>query len=184
MPKIFHGRFTVDTDQPFVVFMAGMRINRFWAFKEWFPPVRSGWPILRTLKNHTSTGCLGIELLFCWRGIVFLSYWRTFEELHQWAQSKIDPHLPIWQFYNKKVASRGDVGIWHETYLVEPGQYKVLYHNMPLFGLGTASRADRSIKHAPVVAKHEAARRRLLSKKHEPERQLEPEQQLEPINHP
>ena len=31
MPKIYSGRFTADTDEPFVVFLIGMRINRPWA---------------------------------------------------------------------------------------------------------------------------------------------------------
>ncbi len=31
------------------------------------------------------------------------------------------------------------VGIWHETYLVEPGKYECIYGNMPPFGLGAAS---------------------------------------------
>jgi hypothetical protein len=30
------------------------------------------------------------------------------------------------------------VGIWHETYLVEPGRHESIYNNMPLFGLGAA----------------------------------------------
>ena len=30
------------------------------------------------------------------------------------------------------------VGIWHETYLVEPNQFEVFYGNMPKFGLGAA----------------------------------------------
>ncbi|MBD3801378.1 MAG: DUF4188 domain-containing protein, partial [Campylobacterales bacterium] len=28
--------------------------------------------------------------------------------------------------------------IWHETYVVRPGQYENIYHNMPQFGLAKA----------------------------------------------
>jgi hypothetical protein len=35
------------------------------------------------------------------------------------------------------VASNGDVGIWHETYLVGAGQYEAIYNNMPRVGLAT-----------------------------------------------
>jgi len=30
MAKIYNGRFTATTDQPFVVFLIGMRINKWW----------------------------------------------------------------------------------------------------------------------------------------------------------
>ena len=36
------------------------------------------------------------------------------------------------------MGSNGDVGIWHETYLIEPGQYENVYNNMPAFGLAAA----------------------------------------------
>jgi len=34
--------------------------------------------------------------------------------------------------------SRGDVGNWHETYLVKAGEYETLYSGMPPYGLGSA----------------------------------------------
>ena len=34
------------------------------------------------------------------------------------------------------MSSNGDVGIWHETYVIGPGQYENIYNNMPPFGLG------------------------------------------------
>jgi hypothetical protein len=33
----------------------------------------------------------------------------------------------------------GDVGIWHETYLVPAGRYEAIYGNMPRMGLATAA---------------------------------------------
>jgi Monooxygenase af470-like len=42
-----------------------------------------------------------------------------------------------WVAFNKRTAkSRGDVGIWHETYLVRAGQYEAIYSGMPPIGLG------------------------------------------------
>jgi hypothetical protein len=40
----------------------------------------------------------------------------------------------------KRLGSNGDIGIWHETYLIEPGRYESVYNNMPPFGLGPAGR--------------------------------------------
>ena len=37
------------------------------------------------------------------------------------------------------IGSSGDVGIWHETYLVPAGGYECVYNNMPPFGLGEAT---------------------------------------------
>jgi hypothetical protein len=34
--------------------------------------------------------------------------------------------------------SRGDVGIWHETYRVRSGEYEAIYSGMPLQGLAKA----------------------------------------------
>ena len=34
MAKVLPGRFTARTDEPFVVFMIGMRVNKFFAFRK------------------------------------------------------------------------------------------------------------------------------------------------------
>jgi hypothetical protein len=47
--------------------------------------------------------------------------------------------LPAWAAFNRAVGSGGDVGIWHETYRVRPGDYECIYNNMPLFGLARAT---------------------------------------------
>ena len=49
----------------------------------------------------------------------------------------------------------GTVGIWHETYLIQPHQYEAVYGNMPVFGLAKAT------QHVPAVGRRETARRRL-----------------------
>ena len=36
------------------------------------------------------------------------------------------------------IGTSGDVGIWHETYLVGEGRHESVYVNMPPFGLGRA----------------------------------------------
>lgn len=51
--------------------------------------------------------------------------------------------------------SRGDVGIWHETYLVRAGAYETLYSGMPAHGLGRAGDL------VPATGNREDARRRL-----------------------
>ena len=40
--------------------------------------------------------------------------------------------------FSRAVGSGGDVGIWHERYRVQPGNFECIYNNMPAFGLGKA----------------------------------------------
>jgi len=54
--------------------------------------------------------------------------------------------------------SRGDVGIWHETYLVKAGQYEAVYSGMPPYGLGRVGEL------VPATGSREAARTRLDGK--------------------
>lgn len=42
------------------------------------------------------------------------------------------------QAFNQSIGTDGSVGIWHETYLAQPGSYENVYANMPAFGLGKA----------------------------------------------
>ena len=48
--------------------------------------------------------------------------------------------LPAWSGFRQHVGDSGDVGIWHETYMISEGQYENIYHNMPAFGLGRVGR--------------------------------------------
>jgi len=86
---------------------------------------------------------------------LLLSYWRSFEDLENFARSPSEPHLQAWRSFNEAVGTDGSVGIWHETYLVGAGKYEAVYGNMPKFGLAAAT------SHIPAIAKKETARRRL-----------------------
>ena len=66
-------------------------------------------------------------------------YWDSFDKLMAYAHDTSAQHFPAWAAFNRAVGRDGTVGIWHETYLVEPGKYETIYANMPLFGLAAAS---------------------------------------------
>ena len=155
MTKVIPGRYTAQTDEPFVVFLIGMRINKFFAVHKWVPVARAMGPMLRTLYQHQEKGFLGAEFFLNLHGPVLIQYWRSFEDLEKFARDKSEPHLGAWKRFNKAIGSDGSVGIWHETYLVEPGKYEAVYGNMPVFGLASAT------KHVPAVGRRETARRRL-----------------------
>jgi hypothetical protein len=155
MAKVIAGRFTAQTDEAFVVFIIGLRVNKFFAFRKWIPAAREMAPMLRALFQHPEKGMLGAQTFFYWRGIALVQYWRSFEDLEKFARDKSDPHMEAWRRFNKNVGSDGGVGIWHETFLVEAGRYEAVYGNMPIFGLAA------STKHVTATGRRETARRRL-----------------------
>ena len=156
MAHVMAGRFTARKDEPFVVFLIGMRINRPLAIGKWLPTARAMGPMLRELYRHPEKGFLGGEFFFYLWGPAVLQYWRSFEDLEKFARDPEDPHMPAWQRFNREAKSSGAVGIWHETYLVEPGAYEAIYSNMPEFGLAKAT------ERVPAIGARETARRRLM----------------------
>ena len=94
--------------------------------------------MIRELERQPESGFLGhITSL----GVI-VQYWRSFDHLEAYARDPDKLHWPAWVDFNKRVgASRGDVGIWHETYQVRAGEYECVYSGMPLFGLARASAA-------------------------------------------
>lgn len=153
MSQIFNARYTAKTDQPFVVFLIGMRINKLWAVHKWLPAATAMGPMLTELYKHPEKGFLGGTFTITSSGPLLIQYWRSFEDLERFARDPDDPHLPAWKrFYQQ--SRGGAVGIWHETYVVQPDQYEALYYGMPRFGLGSV------MEHVPLKSRS-AARRRM-----------------------
>lgn len=151
---IFPGRFTAQADEPFVVFLIGMRVNRLFDLR-WLRVVRAMGPMLAELKRNPSLGLLHAEPFLYWRGVALVQYWRSFEHLHAYAHARDAKHLPAWAEFNRRVGAGGSVGIWHETYAVARGQCETIYANMPRFGLAKAA------GHAPVTGRLDSARLRM-----------------------
>ena len=155
MAKIMNGRYTAQTDGDIVVFWIGMRVNKLLAFNKWLPTALAMGTMLRVLYTNPEKGFLGAQPLFSWRSISLIQYWRSFEDLENFARDPSDPHIPTWRRFNKVVGTDGSVGIFHETYIVAAGKSEALYGNMPVFGLAAAT------AHVPAVGKRETARQRI-----------------------
>ncbi len=140
MKNIRAERVTAEIDSEIIVFLIGMRINRLWNVHKWLPVIRAMGRMLREVKANSGSGFLGVEQ---WIGnpSIMVQYWRSFDHLENYATDKIQAHRPAWAAFNRVVGSNGDVGIWHETYRIRPGDYECVYTNMPLFGLAKATRA-------------------------------------------
>src|SRR5579864_8726977 len=96
MAKVIPGRFTAQTDEPFVVFIIGMRVNKFFAFRKWIATAMAMGPMIRTLYQHPEKGFLGAQTLIAWRGITTIQYWRSFDDLEKFARDKDDPLMAAW----------------------------------------------------------------------------------------
>lgn len=155
--QIINKRVTAEIDGSFVVFLIGMRLNRFWKLWKW-PPILAAMPrMLRELEESTESGFLGANVyLGSPRRPMVVQYWRSFEHLESYARSHDAAHWPAWVAFNKRVGSNGDVGIWHETYLVPAGAHESVYNNMPPIGLGAVGNlvpaAGRKARAADRVA--------------------------------
>lgn len=135
--KVHLGRFTADHKDPITVFIIGMRINKFYRIDKWLPVARAMAPMIAELSAQPESGFLGAEtMLSGLRTLVILQYWRSFDCLEAYATDRNQSHLPAWKAFYRKANSGGAVGIFHETYSVEPGQFETVYGNMPSFGLG------------------------------------------------
>ena len=154
MARIIPARMTANIEGEFVVFLIGMRINKPWKLHKWVPVLLAMPRMLRELKANPASGFLGAMS----SGLLIVQYWRSFEDLERYARSHDNLHWPAWVAFNKRVgASRGDVGIWHETYCVGPGRYETVYSGMPPTGLGAASTL------VPASGKRESARDRMAA---------------------
>jgi Domain of unknown function (DUF4188) len=128
-------RMTARMHEPFCVFLIGMRINRSWKIHKWLPVFVAMPRILAELRHQPELGFMGGHIWFG-RTMFLLQYWRSFEALARYARQPDLAHLRAWGQFRQSVGNSGDVGIWHETYMISEGQYENIYHNMPPFGLG------------------------------------------------
>lgn len=154
MPAVVPGRMSADIEGDFVVFLIGMRFNKPWKIHKWWGAFTAMPRMLRVLFQRPELGLLAASYAITVRGPVTIQYWRSVEQLEAFARDASLPHHPAWRAFNKAVGGNGDVGIWHETYLISAGRYEALYGNMPRFGLAAAG------EHVPVARKGENSTQR------------------------
>jgi len=140
MANIIAQRMMAQIDGEVVVFLIGMRVNRLWKIHKWLPVALAMPRMLRELGAHPDSGFLGFHQWFG-NPTIALQYWRSFDHLERYAKDAQRPHRSAWAAFNRAVASSGDVGIWHETYRIRPGDFECIYNNMPLFGLARATKS-------------------------------------------
>ncbi|HXV93788.1 MAG TPA: DUF4188 domain-containing protein [Pseudonocardia sp.] len=134
------GQFSAVPEGEVVVFLIGMRFNRWRRIRSWWPVFVSMPRMLRELAERPGSGLLAPPRTY-WSGrdVLLVQYWRSVEDLGAYAKDANLAHVPAWSAFNRTGAATADVGIWHETYTVRPEQVESLYGNMPIAGLAAAT---------------------------------------------
>lgn len=125
-------RTTAISEDGVVLFIVGMRINKFWAIHKWFP-VMIAMPrmLIEQIKNR-DLGVIGAPRTFVsGRLIQVQQYWKNYELLEKYAKDPSSKHLPAWRAFNKAARNNSAVGIYHETYLIKRGANENIYGNIP-----------------------------------------------------
>jgi hypothetical protein len=138
MTKIISERMTAVRDDGVVVFLIGMRINRWWKVHRWLPVVLAMPRMLRELASRPDAGLLGAIS----GGLFMVQYWESSEKLLAYASDRSGAHFPAWADFYRRIGKNGDVGIWHETYVVPQSHFESIYVNMPAFGLGSFAKLE------------------------------------------
>ena len=155
MARVIPARVTAEIEGDFVVFLIGMRINKPWKIHKWLPVFLAMPRMLKELEAKPESGFLGHIMSL---GVI-VQYWRSFDHLEKYARDGNRQHWPAWIAFNKRVGnSRGDVGIWHETYQARAGEYETVYSGMPPFGLGKVG------KLVPASGHRESAKGRFAAR--------------------
>jgi hypothetical protein len=135
-------RTTADAKGDVVVLLIGMRINRFRAVRLWLPVMLAMFRMLRDLEKEPERGLLGRVLLTASpRTYYVVQYWESKDKLYGYATAPDAFHHTAWARLNRLERTgklRGQVGIWHEAYVVPEGSYEAVYGDMPAFGLAAA----------------------------------------------
>lgn len=143
--EIIRGRFVATPPPGTVVFMFGMRINRWGEVRHWLPLWRSLRRMIREQRARPHSGLLWSTTSRNGREITVLQYWRTMETLMAYAQDTSFGHAKTWKTFNHGIGDSGIVGIWHEAYAIDPetpGRMHTIYRDVPHRGLAAAGRAD------------------------------------------
>ncbi|MCA9836970.1 MAG: DUF4188 domain-containing protein [Trueperaceae bacterium] len=138
------GRFTAHHKQDFVVFLIGMRVNKWWQVRQWLPVAQAMPKMLRYLHEHPESGFLGSTgplLSPNFREITMIQYWESSEKLEHFARHEPELHPEAWKQFFLRAFKGAAAGIWHETYKVKAGNYECIYGNMPNFGLAKATQS-------------------------------------------
>ncbi|TAQ85125.1 hypothetical protein B7494_g6542 [Chlorociboria aeruginascens] len=69
--------------------------------------------------------------------LLFLSYWRTLEDVHRYAHGPT--HLEAWKWWEKTLKKHDYIGFMHEVYEADRGSWETVYINFQPTDLGATT---------------------------------------------
>jgi hypothetical protein len=105
---------TATTQEPFVLFLIGMRINNVFAVHRWLPVFAAMPRMLNELHINRDLGFRSYQMWLS-RTLILVQYWESSEKLIAYAKASNEDHFPAWRAFNKAARKSRAVGIWHET---------------------------------------------------------------------
>jgi len=91
MTDVIEARMTHDYDGDLVLFLIGMRINRWWRLDLWLPVFLAMPAMLAELSKDKDSGLLGYRLTFGAGGPLLVQYWCSHEKLYRYASDRMLP---------------------------------------------------------------------------------------------
>ncbi|KAJ3335661.1 hypothetical protein HDU93_004757 [Gonapodya sp. JEL0774] len=141
LKEIRRGRHTARIEGDFVVFQIGAKWNGPSPLNSTFKTIGDAFVgMVKELEAAPdswgylgSETCLGTDMNG--PSLVTIMYWRSFEQLTNFARGTNSLHFPAWKFLMEQGRKNPSVGFWHETYIVAHAQYENVYINMAPMGL-------------------------------------------------
>jgi hypothetical protein len=132
------GKVVTGDAEPVVMFLLGIRINRWRSVRRWLPLVLTIPGMLGDLVRTPDSGLLGYRLLIGPgpRQAMVVQYWRRTDDLHRFARDATGPHRPAQRRFWWHYGSSEAIGVWHEVVVTAEGGHHGVYGNMPPTGLG------------------------------------------------
>lgn len=111
------GRTAAPGPDGMVLYLIGMRINRYWLVWKWFPVLIAMLRMPIELKRTPEPGLVGKPwLMVSGRVLMVWHYWKSFEHLEGYARSADREHLAAWRSFNRRIPDNGAVGIFTKRF--------------------------------------------------------------------
>jgi hypothetical protein len=124
-------------EAPVCLFMVGMQCRSWRSF--WKIPLiaRRMKQMQKELKNDRESGLIWGENFTSQRPFttLYLSYWKSSDHINRFVTDKKFSHLSSVKEYFQRFRDDPDIGVWHETYEVDPQKTENLYFGMAPFGV-------------------------------------------------
>ncbi|MFM1802685.1 MAG: hypothetical protein RJA81_2037 [Planctomycetota bacterium] len=116
-----------DSNSCFCMIRLGMMVHRVRAI----PLIRKFQKAIDQAAREAMQAQAGLlqseRMIFRWNHFGYLQYWNTLDQMLAWSHEK--PHTDWWAAAVNRQRKNQDFSIYHETYVVERGNFEAIYMN-------------------------------------------------------